>query len=161
MAFLMSKSWKLVNQDGEQIFDGPMDIIINNGKVEELTNGEQILDQRIQKAITEKKGSNAFAAWWGTSFKERLGRKSLGRGDAQRMGIEVFQLSNALIASQREVDSRIGLDVSEKLNSISKLTVDIEKGKLSVSAEFETEDYQNRRVYLNHSEVSLDITKSI
>lgn len=156
----MSKSWKLVNQSGEPDFTGPMDIIIAGGTVVEIT-GEAVLDQRIKKGITERKGSNKFASWWGTTLRQKLGTKSLDTADIQQIGMEVYYFGNELIASQRRTAARLELSASEQLHNIDRVVVEVEQGKIEVSAQFITEASNSRRVSIVQSEVALDVTKAI
>jgi hypothetical protein len=130
--YAVAKSWKLVNSAGTTDFiPGQMDILLDNGHVVEI-EGLDILDQRVKKCSSEAQGSNYFASWWGSPFKNALGQKSTRLTDASFFALPVMNMANGLKISQDEVASRVDLTDEEQIEKINELTIMFSKTTVKV-----------------------------
>lgn len=138
----MSRSWKLVNEDGEPDFDeGGMDLFLEgDGHFTELVN-QDVLDQRVKKATVSIKGANQFDQDYGTRLRQLLGGKSTGRETAATVGSSLENMIEHLRISQGEVRSRIGAFMSseEILIRASRFRVGLGNTEVQVQAELITE----------------------
>lgn len=137
----MSRTWKLVNPEGEPEFTGPMDLEFHSdGRFTELTGGD-LLGQRVKKAVVTLRNSNRFDPDYGTNLRRFLGGKITQRDNALGMGVLLEELINYLLSSQSEVRRRIGdqLTPDELLDSARKFKVTYGNTEVQLAAELLTE----------------------
>lgn len=117
-----SRSWVLVNKSGTpDMIRGEMDIVFQDGHVREVTDPNQVLDQRVRKCIVDVRGRNKFAANWGSKLRSLVGQKNLSTATLKEIGKFLREMTDGLIDSQDETTRRIRLADAELIDSIDRI----------------------------------------
>lgn len=117
-------SWLLVNLAGTvDMRPGEMDVLWLNGTIREITEGIQVLDQRVRKSVAEVQGENEFAPGWGSIVAEFVGEKILSVTTLREIGQSVSEMFDELINLQAETANRLDLEPAELIDSVSAINV--------------------------------------
>lgn len=131
----MPRTWELHNVTGRAGFeDGWMDLTWEGGAPVELTNPAAVLNQRVQKATVEARGSNLFEPRWGSDFGHRLGTKLMGEATLQDIGSALSVMVASLAAMDREDAGRLGLKPDEQLVGVQKMRLVTNGTDISIEA---------------------------
>jgi hypothetical protein len=133
----VSVAWKLHNiETGDGTMQaGKMDISFDDdGGVDELTDPEAVLSQRIEKCCVEPQGSNPFSSGWGSPFANTLGEKMVPAERGREVAAGLRLMIGALISEQTRVARKVPLDPAETVVGLASSQIAFSPDTMTVDA---------------------------